>query len=143
MLRGPGRRLDGVVGRRSTPQSAARPCSRKRADGRLQVLAADVVEEDVDAVGRRRRELLGHRAVVVVERGGEAELPVSQAHLLRASRRCRRRADAPRSRANWPTRLPTAPAAPDTKTSSPGWNAATRNSPAQAVSPGMPRTPRW
>ena len=50
---------------------------------------------------------------------------------------------APRSRANWPTRLPTAPAAPETKTSSPGANSATRNSPAYAVSPGMPRTPRW
>src|SRR3954466_1588576 len=51
--------------------------------------------------------------------------------------------DAPRSFANWPTRLPTAPAAPDTKTTSPGANAANRNSPAQAVSPGIPSTPRY
>src|SRR5918998_4649287 len=49
---------------------------------------------------------------------------------------------APRSRANWPTRLPTAPAAPETNTSSPSRKAPTRNSPAYAASPGMPSTPR-
>ena len=37
------------------------------ADGGLQVLPADVVEEDVDPAGRRGRELLRHRTVVVVE----------------------------------------------------------------------------
>jgi hypothetical protein len=33
-----------------------------------QVLAPDVVEEDVDAVRRRLRQLLGDRPVLVVER---------------------------------------------------------------------------
>ena len=40
--------------------------------------------------GAAAGELLGDRAVVVVEGGGEAELVGQPAHLLRASRRCRR-----------------------------------------------------
>ena len=49
----------------------------------------------------------------------------------------------PRALTSWPTRLPTAPAAPDTKTVSPGWKPATRSSPAYAVRPGMPSAPRY
>ena len=50
--------------------------------------------------------------------------------------------DAPLSFASWPTSEPTAPAAPDTNTASPSLNDATSSSPAYAVMPGMPSTPR-
>ena len=39
------------------PQIATRPCSRSAAERRLQVVAADVVEVDVDAVRRGLRQL--------------------------------------------------------------------------------------
>lgn len=57
----------------------------ERADRGLQVLAADVVEVDVDAIGRGGLELLCDRAVVVVERGVEADLVQQIADLLRGS----------------------------------------------------------
>ena len=63
------------------------------------MLAADVVEEDVDALGGRRRELLRDRAVVVVEGGGEPELEVSQRTLSGVPALPTTR-EAPRSRAN-------------------------------------------
>src|SRR3954452_24667821 len=49
----------------------------------------------------------------------------------------------PRSRANCAARLPTAPAAAETHTTSPSRSAATSNSPAYAVSPIRPRGPRY
>src|SRR3954471_22003644 len=52
-------------------------------------------------------------------------------------------ARAPQIFANWPTTLPTAPEAADTTTVSPafGWQMSSR--PSQAVTPGMPSTPRY
>ena len=68
--------------------------------------------------GAASREQLGDRAVVVVERGVEAELVDEQRDLLRRARaaddRVRRG-----SLAIWPASEPTAPAAPETKTTSP------------------------
>lgn len=48
----------------------------------LQVVATDVVEIDVDAVGRSRRELFADVTILVVERGVEAEVLDEQAHLF-------------------------------------------------------------
>src|SRR3954471_22454524 len=50
---------------------------------------------------------------------------------------------APFSFASWPTSEPTAPAAPETNTVSPGLNSADSSRPEYAVRPGMPRTPRY
>jgi len=48
----------------------------------------------------------------------------------------------PLSFAIWPTALPTAPEAADTTTVSPGFGWQMSSSPTQAVTPGMPTTPR-
>ena len=53
-----------------------------RPDRRLEVLAADVVEVDVDAVRRGGRQQLGDPPVVVVEGRVEAEVAEQQRHLL-------------------------------------------------------------
>ena len=58
----------------------------QRAQRGLEVLAADVVEVHVDAVGRRGAELLLHRPVVVVERRVEAELVEEVCDLRRRAR---------------------------------------------------------
>ena len=49
---------------------------------------------------------------------------------------------APSSFANWPAALPTAPAAPEMKTTSPSWISAIFTSPVIAVRLVMPRIPR-
>jgi hypothetical protein len=54
----------------------------ERADRRLQVIAADVVEVDVDAVRRGGRELLGDGGGVVVERHVETEVLDEVRHLF-------------------------------------------------------------
>ena len=59
-----------------------RPPSRSEPDRGLEVLTADVVEVDVDAVGRRLAQLLRDRAVLVVERRVEPEVLDDVAHLL-------------------------------------------------------------
>ena len=50
------------------------PAAAQRPDGGFEVAAADVVEVDVDAVGRRRTQQVGDRRVAVVERGVEPEV---------------------------------------------------------------------
>ena len=50
---------------------------------------------------------------------------------------------APLSRAIWPTIEPTAPAAPETNTQSPGTIVATSSSPTYAVNAVIPSTPRY
>ncbi len=64
------------------PQALMRPWSQARHRG-LEVIAADVVEVDVDAVGRRLFQLRLDVAVLVVERGVEAERVREQLPLLR------------------------------------------------------------
>ena len=87
-LRGPGDGLGGVVvGDGAADRDAA--AEAQRADRGLEVVAADVVEVDVDAVGRRLAQQVGDAAVLVVERGVEAEVARQVARPSRASRRCR------------------------------------------------------
>ena len=62
-----------LVGRDGAAQRDAAAAA-QRAERGLEVLAADVVEVDVDAVRRGRAQQLVDRAVVVVEGGVEAEL---------------------------------------------------------------------
>ena len=64
------------------PQTAIRPSRLSGADGRLQVVAADVVEVDVDTVRGGLAQLLGDRAVLVVERRVEAVLLDEELDLL-------------------------------------------------------------
>src|SRR5690606_6293020 len=54
----------------------------ERGDGGLQVVGADVVEVDVDAVRGRLLEQIAHGSPPVVERGVEAELPGHVGDLL-------------------------------------------------------------
>src|SRR4051794_6266626 len=76
-------RLDGVVGRDRSADRRA-PVQSQRPHRRLEMVPADVVEVDVDAIGRRCRQQLGHRPGVVVEGGVEPELAGEPPHLLRA-----------------------------------------------------------
>ncbi|EAU66540.1 conserved hypothetical protein [Stigmatella aurantiaca DW4/3-1] len=55
-------------------------------DGRFQVLAAHVVEVDVDALGAGARQGIGHRAILVVEGVVEPEVLSQVLHLLRGAR---------------------------------------------------------
>lgn len=105
------------------------------------MLAADVVEEDVDAIRRGLGQLLGDRPVLVVERCVVAVLLDEQLGLLVGAALPIARA-APWSFAIWPTWLPTAPAAPETKTVSPSLIFANRVRPMDAVRPVTPSTPR-
>ena len=105
-----------VAGDRSAQGDAA--AQAQGVDRRREVLAADVVEVDVDAVRRGLAQQLGDRAVVVVERGVEAELVAQPRDLLGRARRSRSRCG-PRSFAICPASEPTAPAAPHTNTTSP------------------------
>ena len=66
------------------PHSATRPCSRERVQGGDEMIAADVVEVQVDAVRRGRRQAL-REARPVVDPLVEAQLVDQQAGLLRAA----------------------------------------------------------
>ena len=104
-------------------------------------LPADVVEEDVDAVGRGLAQLrsAGRR-------------PCSRSRRRsRARRRASRHFSGPPAiptarqpliRAIWPTMLPTEPAAPETTTVCPGSGRPTSSSPKYAVRPLIPSAPR-
>ena len=74
----------------------------------------------------------------------DARIEAELAHdvvALRLAARDADRAAAP-AFASWPTTLPTAPDAADTSTVSPAFGCPISFRPNQAVSPGMPRTPR-
>ncbi len=101
----------------------------ERADGRLEVLAADVVEVDVDALGGGLPQLPPDGPVLVVERRVEAEV-VDEVATFSGEPALPMTRLAPSALAIWPTTLPTAPAAPDTKTTSPFVRLAMRVSPA-------------
>ena len=73
--------LGGVVLRDGTAQRGP-PAVVEGPHRRLEVVAADVVEVDVDAAGSRDRELVGDRAVLVVERGVEAVAAREERDLL-------------------------------------------------------------
>ena len=87
-LRGPGRRL-GVVVDRDRAADRDAPAEAERTDRGLEVVAADVVEVDVDAVGRGLAQQVGDAAVLVVEGRVEAEVVEQVVDLLLRSRRCR------------------------------------------------------
>src|SRR6266516_364922 len=80
----PGRRLERVVAGDGTARHDA-SVRTHLADRRLQVVSRDVVEVDVDALGRRRRERVAHRVRAVVEDGVEAELSEPPELLRRAT----------------------------------------------------------
>jgi hypothetical protein len=67
-IAGTGRR-DGVVVLGDRPAQRHTAMDVERADRCLQVIAADIVEVDVDSVGRGLLQLLGDRAALVVEGG--------------------------------------------------------------------------
>jgi hypothetical protein len=76
-----GGRLGGVV-LGDGPAQRCRAVHVERAERRFEVVAADVVEVDVDAVRGRCLELLGHGPALVVERGVEAVLLGEQPDLV-------------------------------------------------------------
>src|SRR2546430_5647021 len=67
---------------RRPPRSTLFPYTTLFRSRGLEVVAADVVEVEVDAVRGGGREQVGDRAVVVVERGVETELVEQVADLL-------------------------------------------------------------
>ena len=71
-----------VVVARDRPAQGRAAARAQGVDRRGEVLAADVVEVDVDAVRRGLAQQLGDLAVVVVERGVEAELVFDPRDLL-------------------------------------------------------------
>ena len=79
------RRLGRVVLRDRTADRDP-PAPPQRADRRLEVVAADVVEIDVDPIRRGFPQKLGDRPIVVVERRVETELPEQVRDLLRRAR---------------------------------------------------------
>ena len=111
---------------------------------RFEMIAADVVEIHVDAVGRGGVERAAvsrrpRRRVLVVDRRVEPELLGDQPTL--SAEPALPTTKQPRSLASCPAMAPTAPAAPEMKTRSPGLSSATLR-PTHAVMPGMPSTPR-
>ena len=121
------RRLVGVVlGDRPAERDAAAPP--QRAERSLEVVAADVVEVDVDAVGRRLRAAAPAPGPLVVERRVERRARRAGSAPSRPSRRCRSRG----GRGAWRAArrgCPTAPAAAETQTTSPSRSSATREEP--------------
>ena len=110
-----------------------------RTDRSLELVAADIVEVHVDAVRGELGERRAGRRLVVVEDRVEAEL----AEPLELLRRARAPDDRqPAIFAICPAALPTAPAAPETNTTSPSSGFPISNSPWYAVNPGIPSTPR-
>jgi len=92
----------------------------------FQNIAADIVEIDVDALGRRGPQRLEHSAVLVVDRGVEAEVARQPVALVLAAAMRRR---APLDLAICPTIDPTDPAAAETTTVSPAFGLPTSSSP--------------
>ena len=132
----------GVVGR-DRPAQRRPALLPQRTDRGLQLLPADVVEVDVDAVGRDRRQLRRAPGPRGSRRRRRSRTSRSAPRPCPADPAEPTTRPAPRSRAICPTALPTAPAAPDTNTSSPARTAAIGGSPTYAVSPVTPRTPRY
>ena len=126
----------GVVVRRRWRRRArrARACARLR-ERRVEDVASDVVEVDVDALGAQLAQARVDVLALVVDGGVEAAPPsTSQSHFSLPPAMPTTRH--PLIRAIWPATEPVAPAAPDTTTVSPAFGLPTSSSPKYAVMPG-------
>ena len=106
----------GVVLRDAAAEDHAPPAS-QLSEHRVEDLPADVVQEDVDPVGRELPQPVADVLLLVVDRPVEAELVDDPAALLRPAAIPITRQ--PLILAIWPAMLPTPPAAPEMTTVSP------------------------
>ena len=121
----PGRRLGVVVDGDGAADGDA-STEAQGADGRLEMVAPDVVEVDVDAVGRSLPQQVGDATVLFVGEGRiEAEVAQQVVDLLLRARTADDAAR-PQGLGNLADGAAVAPAAPETKTTSPALSFATR-----------------